>query len=279
MKKETKRIAAITMARDDEFFLSRWIAYYGKQFGTDNLYIILDGTDQKIPKNAGNAHTTKLPHTNMSRAAGDKYRIGKISALAHELLKTYDIVIGCDSDEFLIIDPNTKQTLAEYLSAKKIKTTLSGLGLDIGQHMNLEQPLDTDAPLLEQREYALLSTRYTKPVVINRPVNWGSGFHSIKNHNFHIDENLYLLHFGAVDMNMLIAKAEKRGSDWVNHLKRRGNGTINAVTSISPRSEKYMRIARIMQRIFRPIYALDKPGMLWLKRTVKIPKRFKKSGV
>ncbi|MBO7643220.1 MAG: glycosyltransferase family 2 protein [Alphaproteobacteria bacterium] len=279
MKKETKRIAAITMARDDEFFLSRWIAYYGKQFGTDNLYIILDGTDQKIPKNAGNAHITKLPHTNMSRAAGDKYRIGKISALAHELLKTYDIVIGCDSDEFLIIDPNTKQTLAEYLSAKKIKTTLSGLGLDIGQHMNLEQPLDTDAPLLEQREYALLSTRYTKPVVINRPVNWGSGFHSIKNHNFHIDENLYLLHFGAVDMNMLIAKAEKRGSDWVNHLKRRGNGTINAVTSISPRSEKYMRIARIMQRIFRPIYALDKPGMLWLKRTVKIPKRFKKSGV
>jgi len=279
MKKGTKRIAAITMARDDEFFLSRWIAYYGKQFGTDNLYIILDGTDQKIPKNAGNAHITKLPHTNMSRAAGDKYRIGKISALAHELLKTYDIVIGCDSDEFLIIDPNTRQSLAEYLSAKKIKTTLSGLGLDVGQHMNLEQPLDTDAPLLEQREYALLSTRYTKPVVINRPVNWGSGFHSIKNHNFHIDENLYLLHFGAVDMNMLITKAEKRGSDWVNHLKRRGNGTINAVTKISPRGEKYMRIARIMQRIFRPIYALDKPGMLGLKRTVKIPKRFKKSGV
>lgn len=277
--KNNKRIAAITMARDDEFFLSRWIAYYGKQFGTDNLYIILDGTDQKIPKNAGNAHITKLPHTNMSRAAGDKYRIGKLSALAHELLKTYDIVIGCDSDEFLIVDPNTRQSLAEYLSAKKIKTTLSGLGLDVGQHMNLEQPLDTDAPLLEQREYALLSTRYTKPVVINRPVNWGSGFHSIKNHNFHIDENLYLLHFGAVDMNMLITKAEKRGFDWVNHLKRRGNGTINAVTKISPRGEKYMRIARIMQRIFRPIYALDKPGMLGLKRTTKIPKRFKKSGV
>ena len=279
MKKETKRIAAITMARDDEFFLSRWIAYYGKQFGTDNLYIILDGTDQKIPKNAGNAHITKLPHTNMSRAAGDKYRIGKISALAHELLKTYDIVIGCDSDEFLIVDPNTGQTLSEYLTNKKIKTTLSGLGLDIGQHMKMEQPLDMDAPLLEQREYALLSTRYTKPVVINKPVKWGSGFHSIKNHNFHIDPNLYLLHFGAVDMNMLVTKAEKRGADWVNHLKRRGNGTINAVTSISPRGEKYMRIARIMQRIFRPIYALDKPGMLGLKRTVKIPKRFKKSGV
>ena len=279
MVRKLKKIAAITMARDDEFFLSRWIAYYGKQIGTDNLYIILDGTDQTIPKNAGNAHITKLPHTPMSRAAGDKYRIGKISALAHELLKTYDIVIGCDTDEFLIVDPDTKKTLAQYLSQLNIRTTVSGLGLDIGQHMNQEQPLDMDAPLLEQREYALLSTRYTKPVVINKPVNWGSGFHSIKNHNFHIDPNLYLLHFGAVDMNMLITKAEQRGADWVNHLKRRGNGTINAVTTFMPRDERYMHTARVIQRIFRPIYALDKPGMLGLKRVVKIPKRFKKSGV
>lgn len=277
--KNLKKIAAITMSRDDEFFLSRWVAYYGKQFGTENLYIILDGTDQKKPKNAGNAHITKLPHKPMSRAAGDKYRIGKLSELAHDLLKTYDIVIGCDSDEFLIIDPNTKKTLAEYLSELNIKTTVSGLGLDIGQHMKYEQPLDTEMPLLEQREYALISTRYTKPVVINKPVNWGSGFHSIKNHNFHIDPNLYLLHFGAVDMNILIQKAEKRGPDWVNHLRRRGNGTINAVTTKKPQRQQFMHIARIMQSIFRPIYAFDKPGMLGLKRVVKIPPRFIKSGI
>ncbi len=273
--KKSKKIAAITMARDDEFFLSRWIAYYGKQLGTENLYILLDGTDQKKPANAGNAHIKKLAHTAMSRAAGDKYRIGKLTDLAHELLKNYDIVIGCDSDEFLVVDPNTKKTLAEYLSESNIKTTVSGLGLDIGQHMKLEKPLDCDMALLEQREYALISTRYTKPVVINKPVRWGSGFHSIKSHNFHIDPNLYLLHFGAVDMNMLIKKAEKRGADWVNHLHRRGNGTINAVTSKKPQPEQFMHIARIMQQIFRPIYAFDKPGMLGLKRVVKIPERFK----
>ena len=88
--KKTKKIAAITMARDDDFFLSRWIAYYGKNLGTENLYILLDGMDQNIPENAGDAHITKLAHTSMSRAAGDKYRIKKISNLAHELLKTYD---------------------------------------------------------------------------------------------------------------------------------------------------------------------------------------------
>ncbi len=278
MKKQ-KRIAAITMARDDEFFLSRWIAYYGKQFGTENLYILLDGTDQKIPENSGKAHITKLPHTPMSRAAGDKYRIKQLTNLAHKLLKKYDIVIGCDSDEFLIVDPKIKQTLSEYLSNTKINTTLSGLGLDIGQHLAQEKELDLFAPFLEQREYALLSTRYTKPIVITKPIHWGSGFHSIKHHNFHIDKNLYLLHFGAVDLKMLETKAKKRGDDWLKHLQRRGNGTINAVTNIKPSADKWLKIARILQTYFRPIYALRKPAMFGIKRVIKIPPKFKKSGV
>ena len=275
-----KRIAAITMARNDEFFLSRWIKYYGDQIGTENLYIYLDGTDQTIPENAGNAKITKLPHTDMGRSTGDKYRINLLSDLAKKLFDDgYDIVIGCDCDEFLIIDPVVNTSLSEYLSSRDIKTTLSGLGLDVGQHMTHEAPLDTSKPFLPQRSYALLSTRYTKPVVINRPVSWGSGFHSIRGHNFQIDPNLYLLHFGAVDMDMLIAKAESRGPDWVNHLRRRGNGTINDVTNRRAHGERWLKIARIMQRIFRPIYAWDKPGMLGIKRVVKIPKRFIKSGV
>lgn len=275
----TKRIAVITMARNDTFFLSRWIEYYGKQFGAENLYIYLDGLDQEVPENAANTHVKKMPHTDMSRAAGDKYRIGLMSDLAGELLKTYDIVIGCDCDEFLMVDPACGVSLGQYLSDKKINTTLSGLGLDVGQNMKTEVALDTSKPFLAQRSYALLSTRYTKPVVINRSVRWGSGFHSVNGHNFHIDNNLYLLHFGAVDMDMLLSKAAARGPDWVNHLKRRGNGTINDVSQRRARGEGWMQIARVMQRIFRPIYALDKPGMLGIKCVVKIPERFQKSGI
>ena len=278
-QKPLKRIAAITMARNDEFFLSRWIEYYGQELGYENLYVYLDGTDQVIPENAGAAHVTKLPHTDMTRAAGDKYRIGLMSDLAKKLFNEYDIVIGCDCDEFLIVDPNCKMGLREYLSNRKIKTTLSGIGLDVGQHMKYEKPLDTTKPFLDQREYAFISTRYTKPVVLNKPVSWGSGFHRVKNHNFHIDKNLYLLHFGAVDMDMLIAKAAKRGEDWVNHLKRRGNGTINEVTKRHPRGEIAIKFARIMQRVIRAPYAWNKPNMLGLKIVAKIPPRLKKSNV
>lgn len=274
-----KKIAAITMARNDEFFLSRWVEYYGRELGIKNLYIILDGTDQDAPKNATGANIIKLPHTEMSRIAGDKYRIGKISDLVNELFKKYDIVIGCDSDEFLIVDPDAKKSLREYLSELKYRTTVSGLGMDVGQNMKTEKTLDTTKPILAQRGYALLSTRYTKPVVLFRPARWGSGFHSVHGANFHIDKNLYLMHFGAVDMEMLVTKAQRRGPDWVNHLRRRGNGTINAVTQKHTHGERAIKIARIMQRIFRPIYAFDKPAMFGLKLVVHIPTRFKKSGV
>ncbi len=279
MKQKLKKIAAITMARNDEFFLTRWIKYYGNEIGYENLYIYLDGTDQKIPKNAGAAHIQKLPHTDMPRTTGDKYRIGLMNDLARKLLKTYDIIIGCDCDEFLIVDPATNQTLAEYLSKIKIKNSVSGLGLDIGQNMNTEHKLNPNATILSQREYALLSTRYTKPVVKNAPLDWGRGFHSIDGHNFHIDKNLYLLHFGAVDMKMLEQKASARGPDWLNHLHRRGNGTINATSTLPAHGEKMLHIARIIQTYVRPIYALDKPAMLGLRRVVKIPSRFKLSGI
>lgn len=278
-KQNLKRIAVITMARNDEFFLSRWIKYYGTQFGDENLYIYLDGTDQKIPENAGKANITKLPHCDMSRSAGDKYRINLISDLAEKLLKTYDIVIGCDCDEFLVIDPNTNMTLHEYLSQKKFNTTMSGIGLDVGQHMKLEKTINPDQTFLSQRSFALLSTRYTKPVVINRPVRWGSGFHRIQNHNFHIDKNLYLLHFGAIDMQMLESKAAARGTDWLNHLRRRGNGTINDVTNRPARGEKWIKFARKIQTYIRAPYAWNKPNMLGLKIVVKIPQRLKKSNI
>ena len=274
-----KKIAAITMARNDEFFLSRWIKYYGRELGMGNLYIILDGTDQKPPKNARGTNIIKMPHRDMSRAAGDKYRIGKISDMAADLFKKYDIVIGCDSDEFLIVDPMIKKSLREYLSELKYRTTVSGIGIDIGQNMKSEKTLDTRRTMLTQREYALLSTRYTKPVVLFRPARWGSGFHHVKYHNFHIDKNLYLLHFGAVDMDMLIAKAARRGADWVNHLRRRGNGTINIVTNKHAHGETYIKIARVIQRICRPIYAPGKPCMLGIKWVIKIPSRFKRQRI
>ena len=281
MKKNSfniKRIAAITMARNDDFFLSRWIKYYGEQIGTENLYIYLDGLDQTAPSNAGKANIKKLPHKEEAVQRGDKTRIILLSSLANELFKKgYDIVIGCDCDEFLIIDPALNTSLKEYLSTIKNKTSVSGLGLDIGQDLNSEKKLDMNKNFLEQRNYALLSTRYTKPVVLMKPATWGSGFHSVKGHNFHIDKNLYLLHFGGVDLNMIKNKIGDRNQSWEKHLKKRAR-TIEIITE-SKNKNKSIKAARILQTFLRPIYDMNKPAMLGLKWVAKIPERFKELNI
>lgn len=275
---QTKRIAAITMARNDEFFLNRWIKYYGAQIGEENLYIYLDGLDQKIPSGAGRANITKLPHKEEERQRGDKTRILLLSDLEKKLFADgYDIVIGCDCDEFLVVNPKLNMTLQQYLSGIHAHTTVSGLGLDVGQDLNSEPALDMNAPFLTQRKYALLSTRYTKPVVLFRPATWGSGFHSVKGHNFHIDKNLYLLHFGSVDLDMIKNKLGDRAASWNTHLEKRAR-TITIVTNAKNKN-KSKKLARIMQTILRPIYDLNKPAMLGLKWVTKIPESFKETGI
>ena len=34
-----KKICALTMARNDDFYLKKWTAYYGAQIGEETIYI------------------------------------------------------------------------------------------------------------------------------------------------------------------------------------------------------------------------------------------------
>jgi len=275
-----KKICAITMARNDLFFLERWIEYYGSQLGKENLHILLDGFDQQVPQNVGEATVKHFEHIDAQVAEADKGRINILTHYAKELLKTYDIVIGTDADEFLVVDPLCNCSLPQYLSSIHIKTTISGLGMDVGQHLDYEKVLDKQLPFLKQRQFALVSTRYTKAVVISKPVKWGSGFHRVRNHNFKIDKNLYLFHFGCVDYQML--KDRFRDNDrvkngWERHLNKRAR-TISIITkSKAINADTYLPIVRIIQTLIRPIYAWNKPSMVGYKLVVKIPERFLKS--
>lgn len=272
------------MARNDEFFLNRWVKYYGGLFGEENLYIYLDGLDQKPPQEAGKSNVQLVEKQGIKVVEAEKLRLTFLSDRAAELFQNgYDLVIGCDSDEFLIADEKTGKSLPEYLSSLHIRGSVSALGLDVGQHLREELPLDKSKPILQQRQYALINSRFTKTNIIARPVRWGRGFHRVRGRNFQIDRNLYLLHFGNVDYDTLMSKYNSndiiaRGEQ--AHFRRSRFSVIDFVTRLkSMDGDKLFEPARIIQSSFRPVYAWNKPIMLGLRWVVKIPARFKNAGV
>lgn len=280
-----KRIAALTMARNDDFYLSKWVEYYGAQLGKDNLYVFLDGKDQKAGAFCEGTNVEAVEKIGGNVVASDKARIRFLSDAAARLFKDYDIVIGTDADEYLVVDPALGMSLAEFLSNADIHDSLSGLGVDVGQFLGrdgderaAETDIDGSRPFLSQRSYGLLGTRYTKASVLARPLAWGCGFHRVKRHNFHIAPGLFLFHCGYFDMARIRARfadKDRLASGWRKHLEKRSS-TIRAVTALPARDwDRWTRLARIVQTVVRPPYAWNKPAMFNLKIVVHIPERFR----
>lgn len=273
-----KKIAAITMARNDDFYLRKWVAYYGSQLGRENLYIYLDGLDQTVGDYCEGTHAQAVEKIGNQVVAAEKGRLSFLSEKAARLMADgYDLVIGVDADEFIVVDPALGLSLPEYLSRVKVKGSLSALGLDFGQKLGEEADITEDRPFLQQRHYAQIGTRYTKPSILAQPLRWGSGFHRIKGHNFHIAKDLYLLHFGYFDLKRLedrFRDKDRLDQGWGKHMQKRSR-TIRLVSSLPARDfDRWTRIARRLQAILRPPYAWNKPGMLGLKWVVRIPERF-----
>ena len=266
------------MVRNDDFFLRKWVEYYGRELGEENLYIYFDGEDQTIPDFCNGTNARLHPKLGTQVVAAEKARLKFLSERAAELFaKGYDLVIGVDADEYIVVDPKLGVGLAEYLSMQDIDISLSPLGIDFGQKLGEEMELSFDNTFLSQRHYAQIGTRYTKPSIVARPCRWGSGFHRVKGHNFHIAKDLYLMHFGYADSRILedrLGDADRVAQGWEKHIYKRSR-TIRYATEMKARDfDRWTRFARICQTWCRPPYALNKPAMFELRIVVKIPERF-----
>lgn len=274
-----KKIAVLTMVRNDDFFLRKWVEYYGRELGKENLYIYYDGEDQSIAGFCQGTNVCVHPKIGTQVVSAEKGRLKFLSDKAAELFsKGYDLVIGVDADEYIVVDPKLGVSLREYLSTCDIGVCLSPLGLDFGQKLGEEDDLSIDETFLSQRCYAQIGTRYTKPSIIAQPCQWGSGFHRVKGHNFHIAPDLYLLHFGYADKKILeerLDDADRIAQGWKKHIFKRSR-TIRYVTEKKARDfDRWTRLARICQTWFRPPYAWNKPAMFELRVVVRIPERFR----
>jgi len=276
-----KRICLITMARNDNFFLQKWMSYYGPEFGFENLFIYLDGLDSDVPCDpSGKVNIIPCEKRQGTIHNAEPARLAFLSDRAAEHFAAgYEIVMGCDADEFLVVDPRLGVGLGEYLSSLRINRTVSGLGLDVAQNENCESVYDPSRPILSQRHFAVVEPDYTKPCIMTRPMRWGVGFHRIKGCNYHIDKNLFMFHFGCFDADFIASKfasADLRKSGWEYHLKFRRRVIEHVSSYPKPRDgEDFLPIARFIQRVFRPIYKWNRPSMLGKEIVITIPERFR----
>ncbi|MDE5902771.1 MAG: glycosyltransferase family 2 protein [Muribaculaceae bacterium] len=273
-----KKIIAMTMVRNDRF-LPKWVEYYGRQLGMSHLRIFFDGEDQEIPPCCAGAVVEVLPKMQGDVVATDRQRARFMSARAAALMadEGADMVIATDADEFLVPDPALGLGLAEFLSRQPDRPCYSGLGVDVLQHLPTEGAADFSRPFLAQRHRGWLYSRYTKPSVITRPLTWGGGYHRVKGTDFHIVRHLYLFHFGGVDqesLRQISADATRVDNGWTRHqLKRqRALQRISRVRAIG--WERGVRLARLLQSVCRPIFALNKPSTYGLRIVARIPERF-----
>ena len=267
------------MARNDDFFLRKWVEYYGRELGKENLFIYYDGEDQTVADFCKEANVSVHPKIGVQVVSAEKERLKFLSEQAKGLFdKGYDLVIGTDADEYIVVDPKLGKSLGQFLSEQEVDVSLSPLGLDFGQKLGEEGDLSHDEPFLRQRHFAQIGTRYTKPSVIARPCRWGSGFHRVKGHNFHIASDLYLLHFGYADTRILESRLGDRdrvAQGWKKHIYKRSR-TIRYVTECKAHGfDRWTRLARRLQTWCRLPYALNKPAMLGLVVVVELPERFR----
>ena len=275
---DLKKIAVLTMVRNDDFFLRKWVEYYGRELGKENLYIYYDGEDQSIADFCQGTNVFVHSKIGSEVVSAEKGRLKFLSERASDLFsKGYDLVIGVDADEYIVVDPNLGVSLKEYLSSQDIDISLSPLGLDFGQKLGEEEDLLHERLFLSQRHYAQIGTRYTKPSIIAQPCRWGSGFHRVKGHNYHIAKDLFLLHFGYADRRILedrLGDVDRVAQGWEKHIYKRSR-TIRYATEKEARDfDCWTRFARICQTWCRPFYALNKPAMFELRIVVRIPERF-----
>lgn len=121
------------------------------------------------------------------------------------LLRSYDIVLFAEADEFIVADPLRYSGLDAYLDAlDRPAARCSGFTV---VHQPDEAPLRFDEPLLRQRRYWHPSRNYSKRLVARVPLRWSDGFHVEHNAPDDApDPALLLMHLHRADYDTCLAR-------------------------------------------------------------------------
>jgi len=252
-------IAVITMVRDDEMFLTRWIRYYSSIFGKKNLYVIVHGDNAEIERLASGCSLVKIPTRGRRDTVGQAFyngdRADLVEGLTAGLLKYHKFVIYTDVDEFVVLDPSVGPNIVDFINRCDEGTVLSPFGLEV-VHLRGEETesIASGDRVLAMRRYCRIAPRYTKPIIVGKPVRWSGGFHHSTHPKLNVPQGLYCFHLKWMDyknsicthyaraMNKLDSAVPAEGEVPVDQLQFPLRAAVEAVFSEAenrPRTENF----------------------------------------
>lgn len=154
--------AIFTLVHNEAYFLPLWIQYYTQTFPEASVYVLdhnsSDGSTDDLPPQVT---VKKLRHPFFQ---DHRWMNETVNAFQAELLKSYEVVIFAEVDEFLV---GPTPDLAGYIDAAlSAKQYVQCTGVEVVE--------DTES----QTHKMVFDARYDKVLVSKVPCGWGLGFHS-----------------------------------------------------------------------------------------------------
>ncbi|MGB5865440.1 MAG: hypothetical protein WBG95_14220 [Sulfitobacter sp.] len=202
-------VAAVTMVRDDLFFLRAWLAHYGEMFGRQNCYIINHGYGTDVAELSAGCNIIGIPgdpHKNF-----DVKRWGMLNSLLGGLRKYYRHVIVGDVDELVVVDPNKGMNLLTYLAEMPDKRVMTPLGLEVIHRVEIEAEPVGDR-IIGPRRFVRPAPHYSKPCIVSAPAKLSRGGHYSQYPKLHTPPELYLFHLKFCDFDQYSGAMDRRNA-------------------------------------------------------------------
>jgi hypothetical protein len=220
--------AIITMVHNEPVFLPIWLAYYGRYFAPEDIYVLDNDTTDGSTDRDG---FVRIPVTH--ETVDHPWMVRTVEELQHELIGRYDVTVVTDVDEIISPVPEWGD-LGEYLDVFS-EPWVNCLGYELLHMRDLEPPLDLSRPVLDQRRHWFVNGAYDKAAIAAEPMSWRTGFHGRSDFHYKLDPDLRLIHLHRMDFELCRARhAVRSRKAWAAEDERRGWAGHNRIVEEDP---------------------------------------------
>lgn len=201
--------AALTMVRDDAFFLEAWLRHYGEALGRENCYVVNHGRGEDVAKLAEGCNVIGIPgdpHRNF-----DMKRWRMLNNFTAGLRSYYDHVIVGDVDELVVVDPASGMGLLDFLRQMPGRRVLTPVGLEVIHRIDREEAPVTDR-ILGPRRHVRLAPHYSKPCIVSTGTKIARGGHYTQWDRLITPDELYLFHLKFCDFAQYSRTMDRRNA-------------------------------------------------------------------